>query len=111
TGLNLTRPAVSARVPRGTGGILTTGGEDITSGVVFSASNPNLFLGSPSFGGKISAVASTSAKMDFSISSSTPLGPKNIAVNRGAAASIVTGALVITDPRPENIVIGPVSGP
>src|SRR5262249_22268617 len=89
TGLNLTRPAFAARLPRGSTGVLTVGGEDITPGLSITASNPELVLGLPTFGGRISAVASTSAVMDYSISPTIPLGPKNIAVNRGADASIL----------------------
>src|SRR5262249_32258845 len=40
TGLNLTRPAFAVRLARGASGSLTLGGEDITAGLVFSASSP-----------------------------------------------------------------------
>jgi hypothetical protein len=120
TGLNLTRPAFGARIPRGAGGILTMGGEDITSGVSFSASSSSIFLGVPSgacsatvvtncFGGRISTVASTSAKMDLSISAAAALGPKNVIASRGPDISILSGALVITDPSPSNISVSPAS--
>src|SRR6185369_5291505 len=67
TGLNLTRPGFGSRVARGRSGTLTIGGEDITAGTVFSASSPGLVLGSPTYGGSISTVASTSARMDLSV--------------------------------------------
>jgi Matrixin/IPT/TIG domain len=111
TGLNLTRPGFGARAARGIRGTLTVGGTDITAGVVFSASSPGLVLGSPTFGGVISSAATTSARMDLSIDPSTALGAKNIAVNRGADASILTGALVITDPNPSSIIVAPGNGP
>ena len=87
TGLNLTRPGFAARISRGRSGTLTVGGEDITPGVSFTPSNPGLVFGLPVFGGRISSVASTSARLDLSIAVSTPLGPKNIAVNRGPDTS------------------------
>src|SRR5262249_45056852 len=65
TGLNLTRPAFGIRVPRGVSGRLTLGGVDLSSGVVFTASNPAIFLGSPTFAGSISTVAPTSVQMDL----------------------------------------------
>jgi hypothetical protein len=111
TGLNLTRPGFGVRVARGRSVRMTIGGEDITSGVGFTASNSGLFLGPPTFGGRISAVAPTSASMDLAISSTTPLGPKNIAVSRGADVSILTGGLVITDTTPSNIGVAPGNGP
>jgi hypothetical protein len=122
TGLNLTRPAFAVRVGRGASGILTIGGEDITPGVSFSAAPSNIFLGTPAgtctigigvttncFGGRISAVASTSATMDFAVPANTPLGPKNVAVSRGPDIAILSGAMVVTDPSPANISVSPVS--
>jgi hypothetical protein len=110
TGLNLTRPAFGARIPRDRTGTFTIGGEDLTAGVSFTTSNPGIFLGTPTFGGRVSTVASTSARMDLAISPATPLGPKNIAVNRGADASILMGAVVVTDSNPASITITPASG-
>jgi hypothetical protein len=111
TGLNLTRPAFGGRLTRGRSYLITVGGEDLTAGAIFSSSNNGLILGSPTFGGRLSSVASTSASMSLTVSSSTPLGPKNIAVNRGADASIVSGALVINDPGPLDIAVAPANGP
>src|SRR6185369_7638933 len=62
-GLNLTRPGVAIRIPRGASGRLTVGGEGITAGTVFSMSNTGLVLGSPTYGGPLSSSASTSAGM------------------------------------------------
>ena len=110
TGLNLTRPAFGQRFARGRSGTFTIGGEDLIAGVVFTASNGGLVLGSPTFGGRISAVASTSASMALSVAPTAPLGPKNIAVNRGADVSVLSGALVITDPTPSGIAVAPANG-
>src|SRR5262249_12363090 len=52
-----------------------------------------------------------SAAMDYSVPSNTPLGPKNIAVNRGTDASILTGAVVITNPAPTIVTVTPSNGP
>jgi matrixin/IPT/TIG domain-containing protein len=110
TGLNLTRPAFGTRLMRGISGRLTVGGEDLTVGVVFSSSNPGIFLGTPSFGGRISSVASTSAQMDLSIPADAPTGPIDVAVSRGVDTSIVAGALVITDLAPRGITVSPATG-
>ena len=111
TGLNLTRPAFGVRMARGVSGTLTIGGEDITSGVVFTASTTVISLGAPTFGGRISSAASTSARIGVSVASSAAPGAINLAVNRGADASVLAGALVITDTPPRNISIAPASGP
>jgi hypothetical protein len=111
TNLNLTRPAFGLRIARGSTGTLTLGGEGITAGVSFAASTPAVFLGSPTFGGGISSVAPTSARMALSISSTAPLGPKNIAVTSGAAGSILAGAFVVTDTNPSSIAVAPTNGP
>src|SRR5262249_18346634 len=58
----------------------------------------------------ISSVASTSARINFSVAASTPLGPKDISVNRNADVSILAGALVITETTPANIAVGPSNG-
>ncbi len=122
TGLNLTRPAFGVRLQRGLlNGTLTLGGEDITSGVGFSPSAPGIVLGTPSdncsanvttncFGGRISAVASTSARMDVSISGTTALGPKNVAVSRNGDTSILSGAIVVTNSNPDSIAVRPAFG-
>jgi Matrixin/IPT/TIG domain len=110
TGLNLTRPAFGIRVARGVAGTLTTGGEDITSGVAFTTSSSGIVLGSPTFGGSISSAASTSAQMNVSVATNAPIGPINFAVNRGTDASIVSGAFVITDTAPRNMTVTPMSG-
>jgi hypothetical protein len=83
SGLNLTRPGIAARIPRGTSGTLSVGGQDLTAGTFFSASGAGLVLGSPTFGGRTSSTSPTSASIPLSVSFSVPLGPKNFAVNRG----------------------------
>jgi len=110
TGLNLTRPGFANRVPRGGFGTLSLSGEDLTPGTVFSTSNSGLVIGTPSYGGRISSVGSTSATMSLSISASTPLGPKDIAVNRGGSASIVSGGIVVVEASPTNISVSPGAG-
>lgn len=110
TGLNLTRPAFGVRVARGVRGTLRIGGEDLTAGAGFSASDPSIVLGAPAFGGSISSVASTSATFDITVASSAPLGPKNITVTRNADSSILSGGLVITDVLPSSIQVAPASG-
>lgn len=120
TGLNLTRPAFAVRAGRGSSGTLTLGGADITSGVSFTTAPTNIFLGTLTgvcgitvttncFGGPISSVAATSARMDFAVPAATPLGPKNVAVSRGPDVAILSGAMVITDPSPANISLSPAS--
>jgi hypothetical protein len=111
TGLNLTRPAFGFRLARGKTYSITVGGEDISAGVAFTTSNPSLIPGSPTFGGRISSVASTSAQMNLSVPAATPIGPKSLAVNRGTDVSISSGALVITDPPPADIAVSPATGP
>src|SRR5262249_13330137 len=121
TVLNLTRPAFGARIPIGASGVLTLGGEAIVPGVSFTTSAPGIVLGIPSgscssvvtkncFGDRISAVASTSARMDISIGDSVTLGPKNLTVTNGADTSILSGGLVITATRPGDIAVLPASG-
>jgi hypothetical protein len=110
TGLNLTRPAFGIRVARGVAGTLTIGGEDITSGVAFTTSSSGIVLGAPTFGGSISSAASTSAQMNVSVATNAPIGPINLAVNRGTDVSIVSGAFVITDTAPRNMTVTPMSG-
>ncbi|HYR87119.1 MAG TPA: IPT/TIG domain-containing protein [Terriglobia bacterium] len=111
TGLNLTRPSFAPRISRGAGGTLRLGGEDLTDGAAFFTSNNGIVLGSPTFGGRISPSASTSATMGITVSPLMPLGPKSIAVTRGGSSSIVGGALVITDVSPSGIAVGPAWGP
>ena len=112
TGLNLTRPAFGIRIPRGATGTLSgVGGVDITDGVVFSGSNPGLQFGALTFGGRVSSTAASSVSMRFAVLPSTPLGPKNLAVNRGTDASIVSGAFVITDSSPSVNSTTPPAGP
>src|SRR5438093_3314240 len=106
TGLNLTRPGFASRFPLFSHATLRLGGEDIAEGVSFTTSSTDLVLGSPTFGGRVSSTALTSASMDLFVLSTTPLGPKNVAVNRGDAASVLSGAVVITEVPPVNVSIG-----
>ena len=111
SGLNLTRPAFAVRIARGQTTTLSgIGGIDITEGVVFTASNPGLQFGPLTFGGRISSTAPTSVSMDLSVSASTPVGPKILAVNRGTEASVVAGGFVITDSPPSNVAATPANG-
>jgi hypothetical protein len=110
TRLNMTRPSFGVRIARGRSGTLTVGGEDLTAGISFSASNSGLILGAPTFGGAISSSAPTSARMQLSIFPGTPLGPKSLAANRGSEATVVAGALIITDPAPSSITVAPANG-
>jgi hypothetical protein len=110
TSLNLTRPGFAVRVSRGNTSSVTMGGEGLTAGVAFSVSNSDLILSSPTFGGRISSVASTSARMNLSVSLSTSLGPKNLAVSRGADESILSGAFIVTDTPPSSIAANPGTG-
>jgi hypothetical protein len=111
SGLNLTRPAFGIRISRGRTGTLTVGGVDITDGIVVTGSNPGLQFGALTFGGRVSSTAPTSVSMRLTLSPSTPLGPKNLAVNRGTDASIVSGAFVVTDSLPSVISANPSAGP
>ena len=113
SGLNLTRPAFGIRIPRGRTTTLTStiGGVDISSGVVFTASNPGIQFGSFTFGGRVSSTAPSSVSVPLTVLPSASLGPKILAVNRGTDASIVAGAFVITDASPSNISVAPASGP
>ncbi len=111
TGLNLTRPGFGVRIARGRSGTLTVGGVDITNGIVVGGSSPGLQLGALTFGGRVSTNAPTSVSMQLTVSPSTALGPKNLAVNRGTDASIVAGAFVITDSYPGAGIVSPSAGP
>lgn len=111
TGLNLTRPGFSIRIPRSSRGTLMIGGSDIVSPLSFSGSNAGLIFGSPTFGDRLSSTAPTSASMSLSIDASTALGPKNVEATRGSTSTVVSGAIVITDPRPSNIAVAGSSGP
>lgn len=111
TGLNATRPFLAARIERGSDITLQIGGQDITPGISITTSNPELVLGLPTFGGRISSTATTSATVELFVSPSAPFGPKNIAINRGGAASVVSGGLVIVEAGPSNIAVAPTSGP
>ena len=111
TGLNLTRPAFGVRIPRDASGTLTVGGEDVTAGTIFDASTSDVFIGSPTYGGRISTVASTSAAIPLSIGSGAVLGPKNLTVFRGIDSSVLAGALLIVDRQPAPASASPSSGP
>ena len=111
TGLNLTRPAFGARIPREASGTLTVGGEDITAGTSFSSSGADINVGSPTYGGRISTVASTSASMPLSVAANAALGPRAFTVNRGTDSSVGSGAIVIVDKPPVLQQVSPSSGP
>jgi hypothetical protein len=111
TGLNLTRPAFGVRIPREASGTLTVGGEDLTAGTVFDPTTSDVFLGSPTYGGRISTVASTSAAIPLSVGSGAALGPKDLTVFRGIDSSVLAGALVIVDRQPAPVSASPSTGP
>jgi hypothetical protein len=111
TGLNLTRPAFAVRIPREASGTLTVGGEDLTAGTVFDPATPDVFVGSPTYGGRISTVASTSAALPLSVGSGASLGPKNLTVFRGIDSSVLAGSFVIVDRPPAPLLASPSSGP
>ena len=111
TGLRLTRPSFGIRMPRGRTVTVTGGGVDITDGVLLTGSNSGLQFGPMTFGGRITSTAPTSVSVQLTVLNSTPLGPKNLIVNRGTDTSILSGAFVITDSYPSGISVSPSTGP
>ena len=111
TSLNLTRPTFAVRLSRGISSTLTFAGVDLSAGTSFSSSSAEVSLGSPTYGTSGSSTSPTSAAFLFSLGASTPLGPKNVAVNRGLDAAVVSGAIVVVDPQPASIAVLPASGP
>ena len=112
SGLNLTRPAFGIRIPAGQTALSgVIGGVDLSSGVVFSASDPSIQFGAITFGGPISSTAPSSVSVPITILPTAVPGPKILAVNRGTDASIAAGAFVITDIRPSSISVLPSNGP
>ena len=111
SGLNLTRPVFPLRIPRGARGTLRVAGADLTEGVWFTASSPELVVDAASFGGPVSSSSSTSAAIDsLWVPPLTPLGPKNLEAHRGAGVSIASGALVITEVPPAAVGVEPAAG-
>jgi hypothetical protein len=111
TALNLTVPGNFApRIPLGSQGTLTVGGTSIVSGDSFSVSGAGLTFGSPTYGGQIASNAPTSARISLSIATNAATGPKNIAVTRTGASSVLSGGIVITNLPPANIRVSPSSG-
>ena len=111
TGLRLTRPSFGIRIPRGRTVTIIGGGVDIMDGVLLTGSNSGLQFGPMTFGGRITSTAPTSVSVQLTVLSSTPLGPKNLIVNRGTDTSILSGAFVITDSYPSGISVSPSTGP
>src|SRR5436309_7499937 len=111
TGLRLTWPSFGIRIPRGRTVTIIGGGVDIMDGVLLTGSNSGLQFGPRTFGGRITSTAPTSVSVQLTVLSSTPLGPKNLIVNRGTDTSILSGAFVITDSYPSGISVSPSTGP
>ncbi len=110
TSLNVTRPSVATRIVRGSGNTLILGGFDLTAGATFSSSNSGIILGAPFFSTSTATSSPTIAVIGANVNSFTPLGPKNIAVNRGTDAAALSGAIVVIDPQPTGIVVQPSIG-
>src|SRR5438034_11125675 len=91
--------------------MVTGGGVDVTDGVIVTGSNSGLQFGPLTFGGRITSTAPTSVSIQLTVLSSTPLGPKNLIVNRGTDTSILSGAFVITDSYPSGVSVSPSTDP
>ncbi len=113
TTLNITEPRGSVpRIPLGGQLTLDAGGVTLVSGDVFSLSNTTaLNISSPAYGGSIASDAPSSAQIVVAASVSAALGPKNVAVTRSSATSILSGGVVIVNPQPSGIQVAPASGP
>jgi hypothetical protein len=106
--LNITRPVVAPRISRLGSSTVTLGGIDLTSGVLFTSSNPSeMSLGSPTFSTSSSASAPTTATMAVVTAPGAAFGPKNIAVNRGSDGAAGTGVVVIVDLKPTVTSVNP----
>jgi hypothetical protein len=109
--LNISRPSFAPRIGRSSSGTLTLSGFDLTNGVLFTASSSShVLLGGPVFSTSSSS-APTSASIQLTVSSNAPIGPKNIAVNRGTDAAVGSGVIVIVDTKPTGITVSPGTGP
>jgi hypothetical protein len=110
-GFNLTSPVFSPRFFQGETGTLTIGGENVVAGISLAASTPLLVLDTPTFGGRVSVRAPTSARIPTVINPGASLGPKTIIGTSGDTVSLVTGTLVVTDRPPTDISVTPSTGP
>jgi len=112
TTLNLTEPQTFAvRIPLGSQATLRIGGTNIESGDTVSVPASNVSSGNPTYAGSIGSSAPSSATITLSVGSNAAVGPKDIQVLRGGAASVLSGGMVIVNPQPSNIRISPSSGP
>jgi hypothetical protein len=112
TNLNITRPSFAPRIGLGSSGVLTLSGFDLTSGSVFTSSNPtDIFLGSPTFSTSPSSTAPTIATLPLTIAATAATGAKNIAVNRGTDAAVGSGTIVVVNRQPSGIGVSPGRGP
>jgi hypothetical protein len=110
--LNITRPAVAPRISRASSTVVTVSGTDLTSGALFTSSNPSqLLLGSPTFNTSSSTTAPTTATMGLTVSPDATFGPKNIAVHRGSDGATATGVFVVVDFKPSVTSVSPATGP
>ncbi len=107
---NLTRPVFAQRVERTGTETVRVGGTDVVAGTSFSFSAPGITLDEPVFGGRISRTARTSATLSVTASTDVPLGPKSVTGLSGGSPSVLSGVLVITDPRPSEIEVAPSAG-
>jgi hypothetical protein len=109
--LNLTEPASYAtHIAQGTSGLLTVGGANLGAGDAFSASNSNVTLGTPSYGGTLAPDAPTSAQLPLTVAAGAATGPKSIAVTASGVTSVLSGVLIVTNPQPANIQVAPTTG-
>jgi len=110
--LNITRPTFAPRFAAGSSGTLTLSGFDLTNGAVFTPSSPkDISLGAPTFANNASTAAPTSALLSLTVASAAALGPKNIAVNRGTDAAVLSGTFVVVPKQPSGISVSPGRGP
>jgi hypothetical protein len=109
--VNLTMPNIYAmHLPLAGQTTLSVGGVGIVPGASFSASSSGVSVGTPTYGGSIGAMAPTSAQLPLTATSTATTGPKSIAVAAGGASSVLSGAVVIVNPQPSNILVAPTNG-
>jgi len=106
--INLDYPFKVERIARGTTVNLDFAGSDITTGVVFSSSNPRVAFNLPTFA-NISNYPS-GARISIITFADTPPGPANVMISRTANSSVGSGVLLVTDAPPANIQVSPTSG-
>jgi hypothetical protein len=109
--VNLTTPSTYAmHVPLAGQTTFVAGGVGIAPGASFSVSSSGVSLGTPIYGGSIGATAPTSAQLPLTATATATTGPKSIAVAAGGSSSVLSGAIVIVNPQPSNILAAPTNG-